>query len=105
MLQRFEQIDRLAAARVTTMRLPASTDLPGSITLPAHSREDFAGAGIPEEFGDLMAEFAGLSGGADFFRAKVFGRRRANDGVHDELASLNARPGAERNLAATLKGR
>src|SRR6267154_162495 len=61
-----------AAARVTTMRLPASTDLPGSITLPAHLCEDFAGAGVPEEFGDLMAEFAGLVGRSRLFFAQKF---------------------------------
>src|SRR5258706_6653206 len=87
-----------------TMRFPARGDAEGSAKLTSDCFEDRLGAGFEEEAGDVFAEGGGLVGRccgalADVLRA-VDG---ADTGFKNKFAALDARPGAERNLAAALQ--
>src|SRR6267143_2315661 len=93
-----------SVARVMTMRFPARGDAKGSAKLTSYCFEDGLGAGFEEEAGDVFAKSGGLvwrCGGAlaDILRA-VDG---ADAGFENKFAALDARPGAERNLAAALQ--
>src|ERR1700730_8988083 len=104
-LESFSKSSELCrAARVMTMRFPASGDCEVSATLGPDCFEDGLRAGLEEEARDVFAESGGLLGRrggalADILRA-VDG---ADAGFEDEFAALGAGPGAERNLAAALQ--
>ena len=88
-----------------TTRLPASGDGVWSATLAVNLFENFTRAGIDEHLRDALAQFAGLIGRSCRTLANVLCTiRRADHGVYREFAAFEARPCAERNLAAAFEG-
>src|SRR5262249_47311516 len=93
-----------AAARVTTIRLPASATWSVSPTLAAHLLQYIARPRVPKQLCNLMPQFPGL-----FWRRltllpnALLAVRRANNGVHNQLVALNPRPSTKRNLATALE--
>src|ERR1700741_1937418 len=93
------------AARVITMRFPASGEAEASATLTGDLFEDGLGAGFEEKTGDVFAKGGGLIGRCGGALADVLRTVDGADaGVEDKFAALGARPGAERNLTAALHG-
>src|SRR5882724_11406481 len=86
------------------MLRPARGDGEGSAKLATDCFEDGLGTGFEEEARDVFAESGGLvwrccGALADILRA-VDG---ADTGFENKFAALDARPGAERNLAAAFQ--
>src|SRR5579863_8832665 len=99
-----------STARVMTMRWPKSGDASlrgaaGSATLAAHFLEDRLGAGVNEETAHVFAEGTGLIERSCGTLLNVLRAiDAANAGFEDEFVAFDARPGAERNLAAAFEG-
>src|SRR5258705_8653931 len=92
------------SARVMTTRFPASGDGGWSPTLPIDLLENFARAGIDEELCDALPKLASLIGRSGSTLANMLRTiGRADYGVDGELAAFEARPCAERNLAAAFE--
>src|SRR5579859_842026 len=106
-LESFSKSSELCrAARVMTMRFPASGDGERSATLGLHFFEDGLRAGFDEQTSNVFAEGHGLvgrGGGALFDVLRAV--HRADAGFEDKFAVLGARPGAQRYLAAALQRR
>src|ERR1700682_1180008 len=98
-------------ARVMTMRLPARDDrregdtgAAGSATLAAHFLKDVLRASLDQELRHAFPEGARLLRRSSRALLDVLQTvDRAHAGVENQFVALDARPGAERNLAAPLK--
>src|SRR5205814_7582604 len=87
-----------------TSRLPASDGVGCATTLAINLFENFACAGIDQELRDALAELASLIGRSGRTLADVLlSVGRADDSVDSEFAAFEARPCAQRNLAAAFE--